>query len=137
MTGILVDTGPLVALLKRRDSRHIDCTSAVKAITPPMLTCWPVLAEAAWLLRREAKLITRLLHWEERGIIRVTDLPPESLPWIAAFLERYSNLNADIADAALMYLAESMEIETIFTLDARDFSLYRLSRNRRMRLVPL
>ncbi|MEZ5584449.1 MAG: hypothetical protein R3F37_18320 [Candidatus Competibacteraceae bacterium] len=56
--------------------------------------------------------------------------------WIAAFFKRYSNLEPQFADAMLMYLAERHHITTIFTIDRRDFSIYRLSDGRALTLLP-
>jgi hypothetical protein len=36
----------------------------------------------------------------------------------------------------LVYLAEREKIDTVFTLDTRGFSVYRLSGNRALRLLP-
>ena len=49
--GILVDAGPLVALLDSRDRFHAWATSQLSEQKPPLLTCEAVLAEAAHLLR--------------------------------------------------------------------------------------
>jgi predicted nucleic acid-binding protein len=56
--------------------------------------------------------------------------------WIPAFLRKYRKLNPQIADAALMYLADRENIDTIFTLDRRDFSIFQLSGGRRVHILP-
>ena len=48
----VADTGGLVAIIRKRKNRK-KCVAAVRALRPPLLTCWPVLTEAAWLLRDE------------------------------------------------------------------------------------
>jgi hypothetical protein len=45
-------------------------------------------------------------------------------------------MGAQIADATLVYLAEREGIDTVFTLDCRDFSVYRLADGRSLRVVP-
>ena len=47
----VADTGPLAAVIRKREKVHRKCVTALKTIRPPLLTCWPVLTEAAWLLR--------------------------------------------------------------------------------------
>ena len=51
-------------------------------------------------------------------------------------MRRYQSLGAQLADAALVYLAEREDTDQVFTLDRRDFSVYRFGRNRRLRLLP-
>ncbi len=48
---VLLDTGPLVALLNRRDSFHEWTKLQWKQIEPPLLTCEAVIAEACFLLQ--------------------------------------------------------------------------------------
>ena len=48
---VLIDTGPIVALLRRRDSQHSVCDSVAEELPLPAYTCWPVITEAAYLLR--------------------------------------------------------------------------------------
>jgi predicted nucleic acid-binding protein len=133
---ILVDTGPLVAMLSPEDPHHGACLEQVRHLHPPFLTCWPVLTEALWLLRRNPAGMQDLLRYFDTGLLRLAVLEAESIPWVARFLDRYSNLGAQLADAALVYLAEREGIDTIFTLDRRDFSVYRLSNGAALHVLP-
>ena len=51
-------------------------------------------------------------------------------------MERYEDMGVQLADASLVYLAERESIETVFTLDRRDFSVYRTSRKRALTIIP-
>ena len=55
---------------------------------------------------------------------------------IAAIMKRYEEIRPQLADAALVYLAGRERIETIFTLDRRDFSIYKVGGRRGFRIVP-
>ena len=134
--GPLVDTGPLVAIVSGDDEHHEACAAALAALPAPLLTCWPVLTEAAWLLRRRPDALAKLFESFDAGLLALLPLDDAAVPWIAAFLRRYESLGAQLADAALVYLAEREGIRTVFTLDRRDFSVYRLKRKRGLKLLP-
>jgi len=55
---------------------------------------------------------------------------------IAGLMKRYESIHPQFADAALVYLAGRERIYTIFTLDRRDFSIYRTGRKRSFRILP-
>ena len=97
---VLVDTGPLVAIVSKNDAYHRICTDTLRQIDPPMLTCWPVLAEVTWLLRKHPSAIQKVLDSVESGLLGVEDLDHAAVPWIAGFLKRYRKLGAQLADAA-------------------------------------
>src|SRR5262245_9764960 len=48
--GVLVDAGPLVAILDQGDPRHADCVAALKTLGDPLVTVWPAFTEAMYLL---------------------------------------------------------------------------------------
>jgi uncharacterized protein len=55
---------------------------------------------------------------------------------IAAILKQYRDIRIQLADAALVHLAARDALDTIFTLDQRDFLVHRLSKGRAFRIVP-
>jgi predicted nucleic acid-binding protein len=133
---ILLDTGPLVALLASTDSRHQLCVDTFATLPPPLFTCWPVLTEAAWLLRKQHRPIERLAQAHAARLFELLPLDGDSLTEIAAIMRRYEDSGIQFADAALAHLADRENIRTVFTLDRRDFSIIRLKRNRALRLLP-
>jgi predicted nucleic acid-binding protein len=133
---VLADTGPLVAIFSARDLHHEACVVQLREIQPPLLTCWPVLTEAAWLLRRYPSHVQQLLAALDRGFLSLLPLDAAAAAELARFLARYAKMGAQLADAALVHLAERENIHTVFTLDRRDFTVYRTRTNRRLRVVP-
>jgi predicted nucleic acid-binding protein len=133
---VLVDTGPLVAIFSRRDQHHEACVAELHRIRPPLLTCWPVLTEAAWLLRRYPSQLQQLLSSLNQSFLSLLPLDADAAPELARFLARYGKIGAQSADAALVHLAEREGISRVFTLDRRDFTVYRTRTNRRLRVVP-
>ncbi len=133
---VLIDAGPLVAIVSRRDSQHQRCVAALAELPTPLLTCWPVLAEAFWLVRQNPDAIAGLFRGFSENLWALAPIGPEAMPWLESFLERYAKLKTQLADACLVYLGESVGIDTVFTLDHRDFSVYRHTKNRRFKTIP-
>ncbi len=132
----VADTGPLVAIIRKREKAHRKCVDALKTLRPPLLTCWPVLTEAEWLLRGEPGGVRALGALVQSQSVKLVELDESALHWMIEFLERYASLGAQMADAAVMYIAERERIETVFTLDRRDFSVYRTTDGRALNIVP-
>ena len=137
MSGqILVDTGPIVAMLSASDEHHDACVEQLRKIRGPLLTCWPVITEAAWLLRAYPLALRRLLSSFDGEIFQLLSLDESDLSGIAAILAKYERLRVQLADASLLHLANRDGIETIFTLDRRDFGVLRLARGKKLRVIP-
>ena len=62
---ILIDTGPIVALLDQNDPYHDSCVKYARKMPETVYTCWPVITEACYLLRRRQDLVDRLLETDE------------------------------------------------------------------------
>ncbi len=136
MKRVLVDTGPLVALLSSGDEHHEACVSALRKLPAPLLSCWPVITEAAWLLRGSPHAVERLLENIDGGFLELLPLAGAESRGVAAVLRQYEEIRPQLADASLVYLARRERVETIFTLDRRDFSIYRAARKRFFRIIP-
>jgi predicted nucleic acid-binding protein len=134
--GVLIDTGPMVAILSPDDEHHAACITQLHRIKGPLLTCWPVITEATWLLRTYPRAIETLLSSFGGQPFELLSLNESDLLGIASILAKYEDLHVQLADAALIYLANREGIETIFTLDRRDFGVMRLARGKKPRLIP-
>jgi predicted nucleic acid-binding protein len=102
----------------------------------PLFTCWPVIIEAAWLLRRDANAVESLLRSIDTGLFELLPMASADAKPIAAIMKKYRDLGIQLADAALVHLAARDGLDTIFTLGRRDFSVYRLPRGRAFRVIP-
>ena len=103
---------------------------------PPLLSCWPVIPEAAWLLRAYPPAIRKLLSTFHGGSFELVPLDETDLRGIAAILAKYRTLGIQLADASLVHVANREGIEILFTLDRRAFGLLRLARGKKLRLIP-
>ncbi len=136
MKRVLVDTGPLVAIMSRADEYHEVCVQALEQLPGPLFSCWPVITEAAWLLRRHPAAIRQLLESISSGFLELLQVQSAEAAEIGKVMEKYKSIRPQMADAALVYLAERDGIDTIFTLDRRDFGVYRSGKNRPFRILP-
>ena len=136
MTDVLVDAGPLVAVLDRSDRHHAACLDALRALPAPLLTVWPALTEAIYLLGSSWVAQRELLGYVTGGAVRILPLTEEDVPRIRDLMHKYRDLPMDLADAALVRVAERERISRVFTVDRRDFTLYRPSRIGRFQIVP-
>lgn len=133
---VLLDTGPLVALLHASDAHHETCRRQVAELRGPVATTWAVLAEAAWLLRRVSGGLDRLLQLVAEGGVAVVHVPPEGVAWMRGVASRYETLAPQVADITLLYAAELLRTDLVFTLDRRDFAVYRTDSGGSFRLLP-
>ena len=131
-----MDTGPVVAILSESDEHHEACVEQLRHIRGPLLTCWPVITEAAWLLRAYPQAIRRLLASFHGRPFELVPLGEMDLPGIAGILAKYAGLGIQLADASLAHLGNREGIETMFTLDRRDFGVIRLAHGKKLRLIP-
>jgi uncharacterized protein len=136
MRRVLVDTGPLVAIMSRADQHHKACVEALHDLPAPLFSCWPVITEAAWLLRGRKGAVEQLLHSISAGFLELLIIPSAEAAGIGKVMEKYRNIRLQLADAALVYLAERDEFDTIFTLDRRDFSVYQAGRKGSFHIIP-
>jgi predicted nucleic acid-binding protein len=120
----LLDTGPLVSFLASGARHHAWVVEQWKRLRPPLLTCEPVLTEAAFLLNREGGAADGVFTLLEREVIRVALSVQEEQAELRALMRRYRNRPMSLADACLVRLSEIHATGVIFTLDS-DFRVYR------------
>jgi uncharacterized protein len=133
---ILVDTGPLVALIHEDDDRHQACKETFLTLTEPLGTVWPVLTEAIYLLSFSWEAQIALWEMIETGAVEILVLGKDDVERMRELMRKYRDLPMDLADAALVRVAERERLRRIFTLDRRDFQIYRPSRIGRFAVLP-
>ena len=135
MRAVLVDAGPLVALIDRADPSHEACVAALKTLRDPLVTVWPAFTEAMYLLGRSWPGQKALWSRLETEALAMAPLDAGDSARMRELMEKYRDLPMDLADAALVRVAERDSLSRIFTLDRTHFSLYRAGRRRRFSLV--
>jgi uncharacterized protein len=133
---ILVDAGPLVALVDAGDQHHAKCAAALKGLREPLATVWPPLTEAMNLLAELPKAQEALWEMFSRGALQLLPLDSGDAPRIRELMRKYANRPMDLADAALLRVAEREGLRKIFTVDRKDLAVYRLHGRIRPTLLP-
>ena len=121
---VIVDTGPLVALLNRKDHSHAWVVQQLQDIQPPMVTCEAVLAEATYLTRQTPGARVALLEMVGESFLTIGMAVADHHSALLAMLRRYADVPMSLADACLVRLAELFPQSLVLTLDS-DFSVYR------------
>jgi uncharacterized protein len=134
--GVLVDAGPLVALIDAGDPHHAECVETLRAIRDPLITVWPAFTEAMHLLGESWRGQKALWSRIETAALTLAPLDAGDAPRMRGLMEKYRDLPMALADAALVRVAERENLTRIFTLDRRHFSIYRPGRRRRFAVLP-
>ena len=127
MVELVLDTGPLVALLDRSERNHQRCLTFFREFRGRLVTTEPVLTEAVYLLGPSFRLQKPALDFFLQGGAELVPLSPELLHRSLWLMEKYADVPMDFADATLVALAENRGITDIFTLDRRGFETYRIN----------
>lgn len=133
---ILVDAGPLVALIDRDDQFHNKCVAALKTLQEPLVTVWPPVTEAMYLLGDLPK--GQEVSWEmlARGVLQLLPLDLSDIPRMRELISKYADHQMDLADAALVRVAEREGLRKIFTMERGDFAVCRLPGRVRPIVIP-
>lgn len=131
---VILDTGPLVALLDSRDAQHHWVRQQWERIEPPLLTCEAVVAEACFLARRLGEHgQEKVIESVRRGALDLSFRLADEIDAIVRLTAKYRDVPMSLADACLVRMSERHPDAAVMTLDS-GFAIYR--RNRRQR-IPL
>lgn len=120
---LLVDTGPLVAYLNRKDPDHQACSTLLASRTDDLLITPYVLAEACYLIEKYvgAEAEANLIEAVAAGDLCQVDIHAADLVRIAELARQYRSFPLGLADASVVALAERLGSTEVATLDNRHF----------------
>lgn len=125
---VILDTGPLVALINRREPRHEWVKHQLMRIQPPLFTCEAVISETVLLLQHVHNGIQTLKGLLETKSIYIGFQFNSEVEQVTDLLVRYDSVPMDFADACLVRMAELLPDSAVLTLDS-DFLIYRKHKN--------
>jgi predicted nucleic acid-binding protein len=131
----IIDTGPLIAMVRKRDQYHKWALQQSAKLNQPFLTCESVLSEAWFLLRdfpNDQKKLLRLLEMQD---VRVDFELSVEVVAVVELLRRYKSVPMSVADACLVRMTELHTDCMIFSTDS-DFQIYRRHGNQVIPALP-
>jgi uncharacterized protein len=133
--GVLLDTGPLVALLSKNDAAHARVYKSFSECVPPFRCCEAVVAEACFLMKKvDPRGPAEVITLARRGVFEISISLENEWTNIEALLQKYAGLPISLAEACLIRCAEIYQEPRVLTFDS-DFEIYRWSRNKRFQLL--
>ena len=123
-TKVLLDAGPLIGYLNRKDQYHGWAVESWESLTEPLWTCEAVLSEAIFNLQSEGMPLDSILYYLESGIIRLDFSMEDNRADALNLLRKYADQPMSLADACLVRMAELNDNCQVFTTD-KDFKVYR------------
>jgi predicted nucleic acid-binding protein len=135
---LLCDTGVLLAAGNVRDHHHAACLALLRIAEAPLLVPSPVLGEIGYLLQSRVgphAEVTFLKSFGGNGF-HVAEVKEGDISRIAELVEQYVSLPLGIVDAAVIAIAERLNLTEIATVDRKHFSIVRPRHVPAFRLLP-
>ena len=130
---LIVDAGPLIGWFDAADACPPMVRDYLGVFRGELISTWPVLTEVCHLL--PDSLVPGFLRWVGHGGLTVVDVPAPATLALADRMDKYADLPMDLADASLIWVAESTGVLDLLTIDRRDFGIYRTARGKALRNV--
>lgn len=127
MTRVVIDTGPIVALLNRRDRHHAWVREVLGTVQPPIFTCEAVVSEACFVLGRLAGGQDAVLELLSSNVVKLDFRMLPEIDALRRLMRKFANVPMSVADACLVRMTELDAESVIVTLDG-DFRVYRRNR---------
>jgi predicted nucleic acid-binding protein len=125
----IADSGLLIAALDKTDAHHPWAAKLLLQEPPPWLVCEPVLTEVSASVGTAEPVLEMLRVGDLELAFDLADNKTEVL----ALARKYRDQGMDLADACVVRMSELLERSTVYTVDRKDFAVYR--RKKRQRIV--
>ena len=137
MTAI-VDTSFLVSLTNPKEVHHESCAMLARNLGERLIVPYVVLPEATYLIYKYQghHVMRRFMRQMMHPAWNFEPLQQSDLATISTALGKYADLNLDFVDAAIVAIAERLNVSRLLTLDRRDFLVIRPSHCVAFTLLP-
>lgn len=138
MKSVIVDASFLVSLTNPKERYHRDCVQVAQGLSSRLVIPVTVLPEATHIIAKRISHRTMRLFVDQmrRPQWQIESLTAVDLERASQVLETYDDAELDFADSTIVAIAERLNIETILTLDRRDFGMIRPLHTNHFTLLP-
>ena len=136
--SVLLDTNLLLALVFPRDKNHARARLAMREITVNRIIAAPVLPELFYLISERVNYpaAVKFFNILKGGAYQIEPVSDKDMARMHEIMTEYQDNAFDFVDTAIMALAERLNIDTIYTLDRRDFGAFRPRHCKYFNLLP-
>jgi predicted nucleic acid-binding protein len=121
---VYLDTGPLVALFRKRDQFHQWVKTVLSEDEFKFITCEPVLTETLFLTKSAPSVVDAILGMMDDNFLEIKSALSLHKSEVFHLLQKYHDQNTSLADISLLALYSHDTEVSIFTTDS-DFLIYR------------
>jgi predicted nucleic acid-binding protein len=134
--ALILDAGPLVALLDATDPDHARCAELIGGSAEPRVVPVCVLVEVEYLVRPWPKAFPALLKDFDAGGFDLLDLPARWLQRAGELIASYHDLPLGLVDATVIAATEMLGETKVATLDRRHFTVVRPAHIEALTILP-
>jgi predicted nucleic acid-binding protein len=120
--NVIVDSGALIALLRRDDQHHQWVAATAEKVAAPWQTCDAALSEAFFLIGRAGR--PKLAELLRRRIVVSSFSFDNECDATLGLMDKYDDVPMSLADACLVRMTEMLTDPVLITTDG-DFRFYR------------
>jgi predicted nucleic acid-binding protein len=132
----IVDAGPLVAALDRREVHHAACVEVLRRPDLDLVIPALVVAEVAHFADARQGPAAEAAFIRGLAGLHVVAPGPDDWPVIAALVERCADLRLGATDASIAVLADRLTTNLVVTLDRRHFETLRSPDGQSLEILP-
>lgn len=136
--ALVLDTGPLLASLERRDPYHHACSALIADAKERRVIPAPVLPELDYFCARygERRAFVTVLQDVRNGAYEIEELHAADYARVMEILDTYADLRVGFVDASILAIVERLGETKLATLDRRHFAAMRPRHTDALELLP-
>jgi uncharacterized protein len=135
---VLIDTNILLALAFPKDPNHVKARSAMRELTDERIVAAPVLPELFYMVsdRMDYASAISAFNLARSRVYRIEALIADDMARMSQIMTEYQDSKFDFVDVSIMALSERLNVTHVYTLDRRDFMIFRPKHCSYLTLVP-